>query len=217
MKVKFLKEYSTTKSLINPTDEVIYTCKIHGTSARYVFWDGKFHCGSRTTWKKEPGTPITYTNKRTGETIDRIVPNNSWHEAAKQNPWIEEWCRANPGAIVYGEVYGQKVQGQKFTYGLTGDQLGFRAFDVLEDNKWIDNVVLHTDERYKGLKKVPVLYRGVHNKELMETLAESDETFEGGYSGIREGVVLKPVVEKIHWKVGRVSLKYVSNRYLMKS
>lgn len=148
---------------------------------------------------------------------DIIVPNNTWHEAFKQSPWLKEWCSNNPNAIVYGEVIGRKVQGELFTYGFDGDKLGVRVFDVLENGKWVNNLSLHTNDRFKGLLKVPVLFVGPHNKKMIEELAELEETFEGGYKGIREGVVIKPVEEKIDPRLGRISLKYVSNIYLHKS
>ena len=34
---------------------------------------------------------------------------------------------------------------------------------------------------------------------------------------MREGIVIKPIKERKHWKLGRVMLKMVSNAYLEKS
>lgn len=225
----------------------------HNCNSRYVYYDGKYYCGSRTTWKKDPGTiaktvvvPVksppkpnlseakTILNKLQLSLLfvvafvkwmfgpkqtknDIIVPNNTWHEALKQNEWLRRWLFANPGVVVYGEVIGRKAQGELFTYGFDGDNLGMRVFDILENGKWVNNLSLHTEERFKGLLKVPVLFIGPHNKKKVEELAEMPETFEGAYKGIREGVVVKPVEEKIHPLIGRVCLKYVSNQYLVKS
>lgn len=248
-----LENYKKHSSILEENEQVIYSGKLHGCNSRYVYHDGKFYCGSRTTWKREPGTiartimvkvhkPCRQTYADTDSVWSKvkinflffiamvkwlfgpkqvknniITPNNTWHEALKQNPWLGEWLKANPGVVVYGEVFGEKVQGKHFTYGFSGDKLGMRVFDILENNKWVNNLELHTHERFKGLLKVPVLYTGPHNKKLMEELAEKEETFEGGYKGIREGIVIKPVNEKIHPRFGRISLKYVSNNYLLKS
>lgn len=245
-----LKKYAST---LEEGEQVIYTTKLHGTNSRYVYYDGKYYCGSRTTWKKDPGTiaktvvvPVksppkpnlseakTILNKLQLSLLfvvafvkwmfgpkqtknDIIVPNNTWHEALKQNEWLRRWLFANPGVVVYGEVIGRKAQGELFTYGFDGDNLGMRVFDILENGKWVNNLSLHTEERFKGLLKVPVLFIGPHNKKKVEELAEMPETFEGAYKGIREGVVVKPVEEKIHPLIGRVCLKYVSNQYLVKS
>lgn len=214
-----VENYKKYSKVLSTEELVYYTTKIHGTSARYVFWDGKMHCGSRTTWKREPGLPIDYTNSKTGEVIQKTTPESSWWEAMKQNPWLEEWCRANPGLIVYGEVFGANVQGNKFHYGYPDGKLGFRVFDVLEYGKWVSFEELMTDPKYSLLVKVPVLYRGNHDPKLLEELAEKpeDSLDNCGANHIREGIVIKPVKERYDYKLGRVALKYVSNTYLMKS
>lgn len=48
----------------------------------------------------------------------------------------------------------------------------------------------------------------------MEELAEGDSLI-GKH--MREGIVIKPAVERLDLELGRVSLKLVSNRYLEKS
>jgi RNA ligase (TIGR02306 family) len=39
--------------LFQPGEQVIITEKLDGANSRYVYFDGKMHCGSRTEWKKE--------------------------------------------------------------------------------------------------------------------------------------------------------------------
>lgn len=39
--------------VFTPGEPVVVTEKLHGANARYVFVDGRMHCGSRTEWKKE--------------------------------------------------------------------------------------------------------------------------------------------------------------------
>jgi len=206
--------------LISEEDVVFYTCKLHGSSARYVFWDGEMHCGSRTTWKKKTeGEKISFVHPLTGELIEKDAPECSWWEALKFNPWIEEWCKANPGIIIYGELFGGNVQGDKFHYGIKKGEYGVRIFDVLKNNQWVPFGELVSSKEYEGLKTVPVLYHGKHNPQLLETLAEESETsLEGcGKDHIREGIVIKTEVEKTDYKIGRVALKYVSRNYLMRS
>jgi RNA ligase (TIGR02306 family) len=212
-----IKKYT---KVISTDDEVYYTCKLHGCSARYVCWDGEMHCGSRTTWKKKTeGEKISFVHPLTNELIERDAPSCSWWDALKSNPWIEEWCKANPGIILYGELFGPTVQGNKFHYGIKSDEFGFRVFDVLTTQGWVSFSDLVSKEEYKGLKLVPVLYHGKHNPELLEKLAEEPETSLDGCGGnhIREGIVIKPTIEKYDLEIGRVALKYVSRTYLMKS
>lgn len=101
---------------------VIVTEKIHGSNARYTFQDGKLHIGSRTMWKNPEANCV-------------------WVDVVKQNPAIEEWCRANPGFTLYGEVV--PTQGSEFMYGCLPGQVRFFLFDILRpDNQWesIDKV-----------------------------------------------------------------------------
>ena len=215
-----LENYKKFSAVLTENDEVFYTTKIHGSSGRYVYWDGKMHCGSRTTWKKNTkGMKYSFTHPETGEIIEKDAPACSWWDLLDTNPWIEEWCKANPGIILYGEIFSSIVQGDLFHYGYKNGELGFRVFDVLKDNAWVSFSELVTNELYKNLKLVPVLYHGLHNKELLETLAEEPETSlpNCGDKHIREGIVIKGSYERWDESVGRVALKYVSRNYLMKS
>jgi hypothetical protein len=58
---------------------------------------------------------------------------------------------------------------------------------------------------------VPVLYRGPLDVALLSRLAEEDSI----HGGIREGVVVRPVVERVSMAV-RCTLKVVSERYLLR-
>ena len=66
-------------------------------------------------------------------------------------------------------------------------------------------------DRY-GVETVPFLFRGAYTLEKIKELSEGNTTLEGEH--IREGVVVKPVVERTHPKVGRVALKYIGDPYL---
>jgi RNA ligase (TIGR02306 family) len=209
-----LENYKKYRYLLEEGESVYYTTKIHGASCRYVFWNGKMHCGSRTTWKKNPEE-----KEKLSELIEINIPQCSWWEALKFNPWIEEWCKANPGIIIYGELFGSNVQGDKFHYGIKKGEYGVRIFDVRKNNNWVPFKELLSSKEFEGLKLVPLLYNGGHKHDLLEKLAEEPETsLEGcGKDHIREGIVIKTEVEKINEKIGRVALKYVSRNYLMRS
>jgi hypothetical protein len=59
---------------------------------------------------------------------------------------------------------------------------------------------------------VPVLYRGPFSLQKMKELADGNSTLTGA-DHIREGVVVKPVKERTHPKVGRLALKYIGIQY----
>jgi RNA ligase (TIGR02306 family) len=184
--------------------------KLHGQNARYVSTlsepyrveepggrvysasDYTFHAGSREEWKKKEG-------------------GSNWWRAIEQNPWIEEWMITNPELVLYGEVFGWV---QKLKYGAKEGQLFFRAFDVMEGTEYWDS------ERF--LEEMPEEYCvpsfGVMPYDFgkLQALADGPSLIKGA-NHLKEGIVIKPLKERKHWKLGRVMLKLVSNEYLEKS
>ena len=145
-----------------------------------------------------------------------FAPVNSWWAGFEQNPWLGVWLKSNPNTIVFGEIYGPGVQGDKFHYGKEVGQYGIAIFDVYESGKFVDQIDLHHQERYTDLQKVPLLHQGLHDKALMKSLAELPESF-NGCNHIREGLVVKPLTERRDGRMGRVVLKYISDQYLERS
>jgi len=58
---------------------------------------------------------------------------------------------------------------------------------------------------------VPILYRGPFSLAKIKELASGNSTFS---DHVREGVVVKPVIERFDPKTGRVILKYINDDYL---
>lgn len=144
------------------------------------------------------------------------VSRSVWWDAVEQNPWIETWCKNNPDHILYGEVYGSLVQGDKFHYGKKNNEVGFVVFDIMDsDGYWIPNKDFITQKFY-GLKFLPILYWGPFNLDLIAEFGERKETYNNA-NHIREGVVIKLATDRIDDKIGRVALKLVSQQYLLKS
>ena len=111
--------------------------------------------------------------------------------------------------ILYGEVFGSKVQ--SLAYGQVG-ALGFRAFDLLTDGKYLDAADFASLCARFDVSAVPVLYRGPYALETVKALSEGATTL--GADHIREGVVVRPAQERTDPKVGRVCLKYIGDPYL---
>jgi RNA ligase (TIGR02306 family) len=198
-----LENYQKFSKVILPTDEVILTVKLHGTSARFVFHNGRMYCGSKTMWRRRPDEVM--------ENGD-IVPVNAWWEALKQNPWIETFCTNNPDVVLYGEIVGEKIQGKNFHYNYKQNSLGFYVFDILENGRWLPNSEF-SNSKFSGLQFVPEVHSGAFSFEQMKQIADLEETFNSA-NHIREGIVIKLKNERIDEKLGRVALKYVSNKYL---
>jgi len=178
--------------LFEDGEEVVATEKIHGANARFVCVDDTIYCGSRKHWKKED-------------------PDNLWWRVLLNNTCLDSWLRHHQGLTVYGEVFGNV---QSLRYGSTKGDIFFAAFDILAGNTWLG----FDEAREIGapLNWVPTVYRGPYDKALLLGLAEEDSSVPGA-NHHREGVVVKPVAERMDQRLGRVQLKIVGNRYLSKS
>jgi hypothetical protein len=95
---------------------------------------------------------------------------------------------------------------------MTGS-LGFAAFDLLVDGRYLDWPDLRELLARSGIPGVPVLYEGPLTAAAVREHAEGPTTLGGG--NIREGVVIRPVQERTDARVGRVVLKYLSDAYLL--
>jgi hypothetical protein len=173
-----------------------WTEKIHGSNARYIFFNGIMYAGSRTLWKA-PNSPCI------------------WRKVLKVNPWIEQWCRAHEGYTLYGEV----VPTQKgFDYGCKQGEVKFFLFDILSPER---KFLSYEEDRYgvgsdiSYYNRVPLLRVGPYHATVNDSLV-AGKTLVRGAEHIREGVVIKPLTERHVHGLGRLSLKCVSNEFLAK-
>ncbi|WP_330340970.1 RNA ligase (ATP) [Streptomyces sp. NBC_00557] len=116
---------------------------------------------------------------------------------------------------IFGEVYGAGVQ--DLSYGADGrrDTLGYAAFDVSAEVdgtvRWLDAAQLLEGE----LPVVPRLYAGPYGIERVLEFASGRETVSGRGLHLREGVVIRPAVERYSAVTGgRAIAKAVSPAYL---
>ncbi|MFF4801769.1 RNA ligase (ATP) [Streptomyces sp. NPDC001351] len=116
---------------------------------------------------------------------------------------------------IFGEVYGAGVQ--DLTYGADGrrESLGYAVFDVSAEIdgtvRWLDAAELLGGE----LPLVPRLYEGAYDIERVLEIASGRETVSGRGLHLREGVVIRPVVERYSPVTGgRAIAKAVSPAYL---
>jgi len=180
------------RDLFTPGEEVIVTEKIHGESARFCWREGRMWISSKNRWKL----------------LDSAT---SWARALRDNPWLTSWCRDHEDSVLFGEVHGH-LKG--FDYGVPRGKIGFRAFDRKILGVWQDARDFVCSGELETMGMVPLIYAGPYNHALMEELAEGDSLI-GKH--MREGIVIKPAVERLDPELGRVMLKLVSNRYLEKS
>lgn len=180
-------------------EEVVVTEKIHGCNGRFVFRQGegdeapRLYAGSRNFFNKESDIDV-------------------WWRVARQYGLAEK-LSAHPDAVLYGEVYGQV---QDLKYGTTAeDPLRFAAFDVYDKSsgRFLDYDAFKQFCEAAGIPTVPVLYRGPYSYEKIEELSKGQSTLT---DQIKEGCVIKPVMNRWDYHLGRVITKFVGEQYLLR-
>lgn len=178
-------------------EPVSVTEKLHGTNCRVGRIQGEMCAGSHKVIRKRPK----------GDLADNVY----WY------PWslkaVRELFTLLPESrdcILYGEVYG-KVQ--ELTYGLS-NAIGFRAFDLMIGGHYLDPDDFHQWCMKAGVEFTPILDVIPYKLDEIKGLASGRSTVVGA-DNIREGVVVKPVVERTHPKIGRVILKCIGAEYML--
>jgi len=120
--------------------------------------------------------------------------------------------RAEP-IYLLGEVFGRGVQ--DLVYGTSMPE--FRLFDVYVgkpgQGRYLDPIDLHFLANSLKIETVPILYSGPFSMEKMTEIRDGKD-FSG--SNIREGIVIRPKEERQDDTIGRVQLKFVSPKYLLR-
>jgi RNA ligase (TIGR02306 family) len=186
-------------------EPVVATEKIHGTNCRVGFvWHSDedqptMMAGSRALRRREPEDPLA------------MVANTYWFPhtlIGVKHLLADLQNQGHKQAILYGEVYGQGIQA--YTYG--EKRLNFRAFDLMLDGKYVNYPIFKSLCDRHQVEQVPLVYKGAFALDLIRACADGDSLIGGNHG--REGVVVKPMVERDDPKSGRVILKYIGDRYL---
>lgn len=176
--------------VFNQGEPVFISEKIHGASARYVWHDNRMYCGSRTEWKRQD-------------------EKNLWWQALQATPVIEEFCSLHPEITIYAEVYGQV---QDLRYGAQKNEVKIAVFDLLCGPDWLP--VREARTIGECLPFVPIIAEAIpFDLTSILTFAEGPSLILGA-NCVREGIVVKPLRERIHPEIGRVCCKVVGNGYL---
>ncbi|MFC7993668.1 RNA ligase (ATP) [Streptomyces pilosus] len=191
-----------------PGEPVVLTEKLHGTACllTYCAAEDRVHVSSKGFGSRSLAL--------------REDPRNLYWRAVRAHGVAEAAAElaARLGARrvgVFGEVYGAGVQ--DLAYGADGrrDTLGYAVFDVSAEIdgrvRWLDAAALLEGR----LPLVPRLFSGPYDGERVLEIASGRETVSGRGLHLREGVVIRPAVER-HSPVtgGRAIAKAVSPAYL---
>lgn len=179
--------------VLTPGEEVVVTEKIHGANGRYVHDGERLWVGSRTQIKKQD-------------------PESIWWKAAEA-ACLEARLARYPMKVFFGEVFGQV---QDLKYGVKRG-VDFRLFDIfdLRSGQYLDHYDCMHIARELGIPWVPILHQGPWDPIMANSMCEGTSTLDGA-DNVREGFVVKPVVERFDERVGRVILKMHGQGYLLR-
>ncbi|MXM63560.1 RNA ligase (ATP) [Streptomyces sp. HUCO-GS316] len=194
--------------VFTPGEDVVLTEKLHGSACllTYLADEDRMHVSSKGFGAKSLALKEDPRNL-----YWRAVHAHGVAEVAAR---LAERLRARRIGI-FGEVYGAGVQ--DLTYGADGrrETLGYAVFDVSAEIdgtvRWLDSAELLEGQ----LPLVPRLFVGPYDIERVLEIATGRETVSGRGLHLREGVVIRPLVERYSPVTGgRAIAKAVSPAYL---
>lgn len=192
-------------NIFNEEDEIIATRKIHGSNARYgIVKKAKLSILDRI--KKFFGNEwVEYEyvygshNVIKGSDTNGFYSTDIWKTVAdrlelKSTLW--ELAKTmgkgmlGKGIIFYGEVYGPGIQGEKYSYNLKEITVAF--FDIELNGEYVSRDVFEAITAFDvNLSIIPVLYRGVYSKLIIEGLVNNQ--FIENTKNPHEGVVVSHI------------------------
>lgn len=202
-------------------EQVYISEKLHGTSARYGYVPRHFQgfmapvraavVGFLAKWGIVKSHQFVFGSRNcqlhTGT-------NKSWYkEDVYSKILLQEDIKAKlqPGECVYGEIVGHNIQ-KNYTYGCKEGEHMFYVYDVMVDGKWLDYPAFTRYCSDRKFNPVPKLYVGPWSQEVHMKYRDGDSTLGG--QKIREGIVVKPVVDEDSI-CGRKVLKSISDAYYL--
>ncbi|MBV9229164.1 MAG: RNA ligase (ATP) [Chloroflexi bacterium] len=199
-------EYTEIENMRNFPDifedgeTVILSEKVHGTQCRTAMVEGELMAGSKAIRRKRPAD-------------DKFSSSIYWFPFTLEpvRTMLERLGQSHQQVILYGEVYGSKIQ--SFHYGHKGT-LGFRAFDLLIDGRYLDWPEFVKECETYNVETVPIVATVPFSLAEVKRYSEGKTLLMQQDAHIREGLVVRPLHERTNPKLGRVILKYVSDSYL---
>jgi len=184
-----IERYENFQDVLLEGEEVVVTEKIHGSNLRVSKKNNLLFVGGHNWMFKESET-------------------NLYWSAIKKNGLDGILLKGLPDEVVlFGEVYGRKVQ--TLQYGLTTQKIVF--FDAFFNGRYLDwDDVVGLIEKL-GLSMPPIVYRGAYHLDKIKSLSYGKTLLSGEH--LREGIVVKPVKERVDGKLGRVILKFLNPEY----
>ena len=230
-----IENYRNFPDVIKEGEEVVFSEKLHGSNARLacivdndeqgnsVF---KFMVGSHNVRRKEIGIVKRALRDEEGNIVVDSEGNYTIiEETRKCQFWecltdnvknlLQDVSENKYNVILFGEMIGKNIQDMDYNV-----KFGFRAFDILVNDKYLDFDQKQSLFIKHSVESVPILYRGPFSKQKVEEFVDGFTTMclpeqAGNFKG-REGIVITPTKERNDFTKygGRVILKAVSFDYL---
>jgi RNA ligase (TIGR02306 family) len=187
-------------------EEVEATEKIHGTNVRIGFVTDEQEGASAMQWMA--GSRSLRRRRPQGDIFASSTYWLPWSITSVRTLMEQLYAEGHQQAVLYGEIFGRGVQ--NYDYGSNAPS--FRAFDLMVDGQYVDRSQFYDRCARHGIDTVPQIYRGPFSLAAIRE-ASDGASLVGGAHG-REGVVVRPLVERQDPTVGRVILKYIGDVYL---
>lgn len=197
--------------VFNDDEIVVITEKLHGTWCCFGY-----HPDAETVIVSSKGMSGKGLAFKLNEENEHNLYVKTYRQFAESLQNVAVWFVGQP-VYILGEIFGRGVQ--DLHYGALQPQ--FRVFDIYVGNpgqgdympagtmqKWVEEEL--------SLPSVPHLYTGPFDKNIIEELTNGKETVSGDEANVREGIVIKPLIERRNDELGRVVLKSVSEDYLLR-
>ena len=191
--IEAVRKYSR---LLVDNEEVVLTEKLEGCNASFCHDGERLWVKSRNFFKKED-------------------PLNQWWNVAERLG-LKDKLAKHPNLAFFGELYGN-VKGFKYDCQVVQGRVEtkVRFFDLWDTKamkflNYDDMVTIVTD---LGLEVAPVLHRGPWTGQDLWIHAEGQSVLG---SNIRESFVIRPVVERVDPRYGRIILKLKGEEYMLK-
>lgn len=166
--------------------------KVHGTS-------------SHIAYRADQDKLIFFSGGANHENFLKLFDQEILLEKFKQN--YQEHPDSNI-ITIYGEAYGGKMQGMSSTYG---KELRFIAFEVKIDDVWLsvpeaEKIATKFDQEFVSYKIINTTEEEINT----EMMADSEIAIRRGMGSghMREGIVLRPLIEVVFQNGGRIICKH---------
>lgn len=194
-----------------PLEEVVATDKVHGSNMS-VSWsitspDDVFVC-SRNNGLLEDDTNLFWKVAKKYNLIEKL---QNLKELIQDELFVT--TLADPEYIRQLTIWGELIAGQQdLKYGQSADNPGFYCFDIYLNGNPLSWESLKLVTTQLDIPLVPLVYRGPFIESTLLELTEQNTLLPG--ETLREGLVIKPIIERTDPILGRVQLKLISGKYL---